>query len=228
MPLKCYLILGSTWRIIPVFFQVVRMDPHEKSHGVSPFGRGRVTTRSLGDLWTMVINHLLSGMILQVPPKRCYFERLLLELSKRKLLLVYAFPRKQNEFLPWIPGLFFLVGNTWPSNHWLIFTGGHSFFVFRGVYGTCIDTCRKTVRLGTWKVLLNSSLSFTSARFVTCLLKKVVSHFILRWLWLVPCTPPYKCDDPSQPPENGTVQRRHSIWRSSTSRMLFELTRHLP
>ena len=31
-----------------------------------PFGRGP-TTRSLGDLLTMVINRLLTGMILQVP-----------------------------------------------------------------------------------------------------------------------------------------------------------------
>ena len=35
------------------------------SHEVRPFGRGP-TTRSLGDLLTMVINHLLSWMILQV------------------------------------------------------------------------------------------------------------------------------------------------------------------
>ena len=45
-------------------------------------------------------NHLLSGMILQVPPKRCYFERLLLELSKRTLLLVYAFPPKTKRIPP--------------------------------------------------------------------------------------------------------------------------------
>lgn len=43
----------------PPFFQVVRITPHVISHGVLQFGRDRATTRSLQDLWTMVINHLL-------------------------------------------------------------------------------------------------------------------------------------------------------------------------
>ena len=42
-----------------------RMGPPFISHEVWPFERGP-TTRSLGDLSTMVINHVLTGMILQV------------------------------------------------------------------------------------------------------------------------------------------------------------------
>ena len=40
-------------------------SPPFVSHKVRPFGKGP-TTRSLGDILTMVINHLLTGMILQV------------------------------------------------------------------------------------------------------------------------------------------------------------------
>ena len=52
--------LDHTWRIIPVSKWLVTIiyKPFR------PFGRG--ITRSLGDLLTMVINHLLNGMILQV------------------------------------------------------------------------------------------------------------------------------------------------------------------
>ena len=42
-----------------------------RSHGVRPFGRG--TTRSLGVLLTMVINHLLVGIILQVTKSRGFW-----------------------------------------------------------------------------------------------------------------------------------------------------------
>ena len=49
--------MADAWRIIPIYkpfrpFVIVRGP----------------TTRSLGDLLTMVINHLLTGMILQVVP----------------------------------------------------------------------------------------------------------------------------------------------------------------
>ena len=55
---------GGTWRIISGIVSIVRITPVYKPFSW-PFGRGP-TTRSLGDLLTMVINHLLSGMILQV------------------------------------------------------------------------------------------------------------------------------------------------------------------
>ena len=53
--------MRSTWRIIPVSKWLV--TPMYKPFRL--FGRGP-TTRSLGDLLTIVINHLLNGMILQV------------------------------------------------------------------------------------------------------------------------------------------------------------------
>ena len=61
--LRIYVWKGRevTWRIIPVSKWLV--TPMYKPF--RPFGRG-LTTRSLGVLLTIVINHLLSGMSLQV------------------------------------------------------------------------------------------------------------------------------------------------------------------
>ena len=53
---------SHTWRIIPVIRKWWKY--HHLYAIKKPFGRG--TTRSLGDLITMVINHLLTGMILQL------------------------------------------------------------------------------------------------------------------------------------------------------------------
>ena len=54
-------IVLSTWRIIPV--RQVVSNPPFISHEFCPFGRGPTTLlRGL----TMVVNHLLIGMILQV------------------------------------------------------------------------------------------------------------------------------------------------------------------
>ena len=55
---------SSTWRIIPGLGSVVRITP-SISHEVRPFGRGP-TTRVRGLTITMVIDHLLTAMILQV------------------------------------------------------------------------------------------------------------------------------------------------------------------
>ena len=59
----CKNLPETTWRIVS--FSKWLGSPPFISHGVRPFGRGP-TTRSLGDLETMIINHLLTGMILQV------------------------------------------------------------------------------------------------------------------------------------------------------------------
>ncbi len=54
-------LVGSAWRIIP--FSKWLGSPPFISHEVWPFVREQP---QLGDVLTMVINHLLSGMILQV------------------------------------------------------------------------------------------------------------------------------------------------------------------
>ena len=53
--------------IIPVDVSVVIGSPIFISHKTAMNGRG--TTQSLADLLTIVVNHLLTGMILQVPDR---------------------------------------------------------------------------------------------------------------------------------------------------------------
>ena len=57
--------MTSTWRIIPVDVRIVRITP---IYILPPWSEGHLEGKQprLGDLQTMVINHLLSGMILQV------------------------------------------------------------------------------------------------------------------------------------------------------------------
>ena len=83
----------GTWRIIPVSKWLV--TPIYKPFG--PFGRG-ITL--LGDLLTMVINHLLNGMILQVVGIGIWYI-ICLDLLQKRIKCRVSHEKKNN--LPYFP-----------------------------------------------------------------------------------------------------------------------------
>ena len=85
------------------------------SHEFRPFGKG--TTRSLGDLLTMVINHLLTGVILQVVVNSW------LVLTGLNFFWVSNLLRRLGEIIQFLPSRFF----NWGTSKWLLWLGGLGF-----------------------------------------------------------------------------------------------------